>query len=84
MSDENIRLPARERKKKLESKSEAMYSRQGRIFPPKHSKDVLPVAMDAEVMEQLVKELILKENEERNEEMLESATLPQQSPFGNQ
>lgn len=83
---DDIRLPSLTKpgRKKKESQAHGLYSRKGRLeMGNGNANDVLPISMDAEAMQKLLEELLLRENRERLEEEIDvNATLPIQSLNG--
>jgi len=80
MLSQDIRLPAKARKKKKESQAQPLYGVSGRTDYHMKQPDILPVGLDAEAMEQLIKERLMKDQEavrEKHEESLEQMMLPQ-------
>lgn len=86
MKDGDIRLPTNSKPGPKGTKSQAsMFERKGRVELGNEGAEVLPISMDAEAMEELIKELMLRENEERLESQMsavdESTRLPSPSPM---
>lgn len=78
MDDDSIKLPGSVAKPPSHSQAFDFFTRKGRVIPPKKGA-ALPVTLDADAMEQLVQELLKRENDQRLEtemEDFESAMLP--------
>lgn len=87
MDLENIRLPGKRKKTKKDSQALARYGRHGRTSLGNAPQDVPPVSLDAEAMQQILQEQIMKEHREKLEQMqeqmlqnAESFRLPQGTP----